>query len=147
MIKPETWAILSATSVNKKATIPTTILKSQEISDAFGNLYVNNWKENRRRIGIDTLNLLSRHLQRLDRGFTEFRKQSQYNQPSFWFTTRPQIWKTNIEVQKINGTTLETYEIILSIFFVLNKDDKVRFFEENFLWTDIMLDVILKMLF
>lgn len=40
---------------------------------------------------------------------------------AFVFQLGLKIWKTNIEVQKINGTTLEIYKIIVFTFFILNK--------------------------
>lgn len=40
------------------------------------------------------------------------------------------IWKINVETQKINGTTLNTYILIVSSFSVLDKDDKERFFKK-----------------
>ena len=57
------------------------------------------------------------------------------------------IQKTNAKAQKIDSTTMETYEIVVFTFFMLDKDDKKRFFEENFLLTDVKLDVVLKILF
>ena len=57
------------------------------------------------------------------------------------------ICKTNVEAQKINGTTLKTYGMIVSIFSVLDKDSQERFFEENFPLADINLHVIYEMLF
>ncbi len=57
------------------------------------------------------------------------------------------ICKTNVEAPKIDSTTLETYEIVVSIFFILYKDRKERFFEESFLLADIKLDIVLGMLF
>ena len=57
------------------------------------------------------------------------------------------IRKTNVGVQKIDGTILKTYKIIVSTFSVLDKDSKERFFEENFLLAHVKLDIILKMLF
>ena len=57
------------------------------------------------------------------------------------------IWKTNVGAQKINGTILETYEMIISIFSVLDKDGRERFFEENFLLANVKLKIVLKMLF
>ena len=52
------------------------------------------------------------------------------------------IRKINIGAQKIDGITLEIYKIVVSTFFILNKDGKKRFFEESFLLTDINPDVI-----
>ena len=57
------------------------------------------------------------------------------------------IWKTNIAVQKINGTTLEIYKMIVSIFSILDKDGKKRFFKKSFLLADVNPDVMLKIYF
>ncbi len=53
------------------------------------------------------------------------------------------IRKTNVGAQKIDGTTLKTYGIVVSTFSVLNKDRKERFFEESFLLADIKPDIVL----
>ena len=37
--------------------------------------------------------------------------------------------------------------MVVSTFFVLNKDDKEKFFEESFLLADVKLDIMLGMLF
>ena len=57
------------------------------------------------------------------------------------------IQKTNIRAQKIDSIILKTYGIIVFIFFILNKDNKVRFFEKSFLLANIKLDIILGILF
>ncbi len=57
------------------------------------------------------------------------------------------IGKTNVGAQKIDGTTLETYEIVVSIFSVLDKDGRERFFEESFLLADVRPDIVLEMPF
>ncbi len=57
------------------------------------------------------------------------------------------IHKTNVRAQKIVGTTLETYGIVVSNFSVLDKDGKERCFEENFLLADIKPDIVLGMPF
>ena len=54
---------------------------------------------------------------------------------------------TNIEAQKIDNTTLKTYGIVVSTFFILDKDGRERFFEESFLLADIKPNVVLKILF
>lgn len=66
---------------------------------------------------------------------------------AFAFQLNLKIRKTNIKAQKINSITLETYQIVVSIFSVLDKDNKMRFFKQNFLLTDIKPDIILEMLF
>ena len=57
------------------------------------------------------------------------------------------IWKTNVGVQKINNTTLETYAIVVSTFFVLDKNGKERFLEESFLLADVKPKIVLGMPF
>ena len=57
------------------------------------------------------------------------------------------IWKTNVKVQTIDGTTLETYKIVISTFSIWNKDNKERFFEESFLLADIKPDIVFGILF
>ena len=55
---------------------------------------------------------------------------------------KKQYWSRNI-----NGITLETFGIIVSTFSILDKDDKVKFFERSFLLADIKPDIVLEMLF
>ena len=55
--------------------------------------------------------------------------------------------KINVKVEKINDTTWETYGIVISTFFILDKDGKERFFEKSFLLPHIKLDVVLGMPF
>ena len=50
-------------------------------------------------------------------------------------------------MQKIDGTILKTHKMVVSIFFLSNKDNKERFFEKSFLLADIKLDVVLEILF
>ncbi len=57
------------------------------------------------------------------------------------------ICKTNVKAQKIDGATLETYGMVISTFSVLDKDGRERFFEENFLLTDVRPDIVLRMPF
>ena len=57
------------------------------------------------------------------------------------------IQKTNIGAQKFNGSTLETFEIMIANFWVGDGVGKLKFFWKTFLVTDIKFEVILKMLF
>ncbi len=57
------------------------------------------------------------------------------------------IRKTNIEAQKIDGTTLKTYGMVVSTFLVLDKDGKERFFEESFLLADVRPEIVFGMPF
>ena len=53
------------------------------------------------------------------------------------------IKKTNIGAQKINGTILETYKIVVSTFSVADKDNREKFFEENFLLANVKPEIVL----
>ncbi len=57
------------------------------------------------------------------------------------------ICKTNVGVQKIDGTTLETNGMVVSNFSELDKDGRERFFEKSFLLADVKLDIVLGMPF
>ena len=57
------------------------------------------------------------------------------------------IQKTNVRALKINGTTLETYGMVVSTFSVSDKDGKERFFEKSFLLADVKLDIVFGMPF
>ncbi len=57
------------------------------------------------------------------------------------------IWKTNIGTQKIDGTTLKTYGMVVSTFSVSDKDRRERLFEESFLLADVKPNVMLGMPF
>ncbi len=59
----------------------------------------------------------------------------------------PKIQKTNVRAQKSNVIILETNKMIISTFFILDKDSKGRFFEKNFLLTDVKLDIVFGILF
>ncbi len=57
------------------------------------------------------------------------------------------ILKTNVRTQKIDGTTLETYGTVVSIFSMFNQDDKERFFEESFLLANVKPNIVLEIPF
>ncbi len=57
------------------------------------------------------------------------------------------ICMTNVEAQKIDGITLESYKMVVSTFSMSNKDDRERFFEENFLLVNVKPDIVLGMPF
>lgn len=50
-------------------------------------------------------------------------------------------------MQKINGTTLKIYKIVISTFFVLDKDDREGFFKESFLLANIKPNIVFGMSF
>ena len=57
------------------------------------------------------------------------------------------IKQTDVGVQKIDGTILETHEIVVTTFLVMDKVNRVKFFEETFLVTNVSPKVVLGMLF
>ncbi len=57
------------------------------------------------------------------------------------------ICKTNVGAQKIDGTILETYGMVVSTFSVSDKDGRERFFEESFLLAEVKPDIVLGKLF
>ena len=57
------------------------------------------------------------------------------------------IRSTDIRVQKIDGTTLDTYEMVVAAFLVKNKANQVRFFEKTFLVANASPKVVFEMLF
>ena len=57
------------------------------------------------------------------------------------------IWKTKVRAQKINGSTLETFGMIIAEFQVKDKASRHKFFQEIFLITDTKFEVILRIFF
>ena len=55
--------------------------------------------------------------------------------------------KINVRAQKIDGTTLKTYGIVVSTFSLTDNNSRKRFFEENFLLIDVKPEIVLGMLF
>ena len=55
--------------------------------------------------------------------------------------------KTNVGVQKIDGSALETFGMVIADFQVENKSGRPRFFQETFLVADTKFKVVLGMLF
>ena len=52
------------------------------------------------------------------------------------------IKSTDVKAQKIAGTMLETYGMIVATFLVKNKVNQVRFFEETFLVANVSPEVV-----
>ena len=55
--------------------------------------------------------------------------------------------KTNIGAQKIDGSALETFKIVITDFQVEDKDGRPRFFQEIFLVANTKFEIVLEMLF
>ena len=57
------------------------------------------------------------------------------------------IRPTNIRAQKIDGTTLDTHGMVVAAFSVVDKTNRVRFFEETFLLANVSPKVVFGMFF
>ena len=57
------------------------------------------------------------------------------------------IQKTNVGAHKIDGSALETFEMVIADFYIEDKASRPRFFEEIFLVADNKFKVILGMFF
>ena len=55
--------------------------------------------------------------------------------------------KTNVGAQKIDGSALETFGMVIADFQVEDKDGRSRFFKETFLVADTKFEVVLRMPF
>ncbi len=115
--------------------------KRQKTSSDLNNLHVDDWEDGRKKIGTGTLHSVFRHLQGSDWGLARLKKQSQCNESSFRYQIGLKIQKTKVGAQKIDGTTLETYGMVVFILFVSDKDGRERFLEKSFLLADVKLDV------
>ena len=63
------------------------------------------------------------------------------------FTREPglPIKTTNVEAQKIDGTILNTFKMVVGAFSMTDKANQVKFFEETFLVTNVHPEVVLGM--
>ena len=57
------------------------------------------------------------------------------------------IQSTDVRIQKINGITLDTHEMVVAAFSVGDKANRVKFFEKTFLVANVSPKVVLGMLF
>ena len=57
------------------------------------------------------------------------------------------IRPTDVGEQKIDGTTLDTYGMVVAAFSVMDKINQVRFFEETFLMANVSPEVVFRMFF
>ena len=57
------------------------------------------------------------------------------------------VRRINVGAQKIDGSTLKTFEIVLVSFKIEDKLEKARFFQETFLLADVSMEVMLGMHF
>ena len=58
-----------------------------------------------------------------------------------------QIRKTDVSAQKIDGSTLSTFEIVIVVFQVQDKLGRARFFQKTFLMANTSMEVVFEMPF
>ena len=58
-----------------------------------------------------------------------------------------QVQKTDVKAQKINGSLLKTFEMVIANFQIKDKFDRVRFFQKSFLLANTSMKMFLGMLF
>ena len=57
------------------------------------------------------------------------------------------VWKINVGAQKIDGSALETFEIVIADLQIKDKANRPRFFQKIFLVADTKFELILRMSF
>ena len=67
--------------------------------------------------------------------------------PAFAWKLGLKSWKTNVGAQKIDGSTLETFEIVIAGFQLEDKGGRPKFFQETFLVANTKFKMVLKMPF
>ena len=74
---------------------------------------------------------------------------SEVNAMTLTYASRLGLWvhRTDMRTQKIDGSILETFGMILTSFQVEDKLGRTRFFQETFLLADIRTEVVLGMPF
>ena len=67
--------------------------------------------------------------------------------PAYALKLGLQVHHTNIKAQKIDGSTLKTFGMVLASFQMEDKLGRIWFFQEMFLLADITAEVVLNMPF
>ena len=67
--------------------------------------------------------------------------------PNFARKLDLKVWKTNVGAQKIDGSALETFGMVIANFQMEDKANRPRFFQETVLVANTQFEVILEMLF
>ena len=58
-----------------------------------------------------------------------------------------QVWKTDVRAQKIDSSSLQTFEMIIASFQVENKLGRAQLFQKSFLLAETSMEVVLWMPF
>ena len=57
------------------------------------------------------------------------------------------IRPTDIRMQKIDGTILDSYRMVVIAFLIMNKANQIGFFEKTFLVANVSPEIVFEMLF
>lgn len=74
-------------------------------------------------------------------------QQYQYHESRLCLEAKPQDLKDYCQSQKINGSILATFKIVIADFQLEDKAGRPQFFKKTFLVADIKLEMILGMVF
>ena len=67
--------------------------------------------------------------------------------PVYAFKLSLEVWTTKVGVQKIDGSLLTTFGMVIAGFQIEDKLGKARFFQKLFLLVDTNMEVILEIFF
>lgn len=98
MIRLRTWATINAIFTKRKTTILINILKSQKANDDFSNLYINDWKKIKKRIGIGILHLVSINFKYQTKTLLDLRSKVNIISQTFALQLSFKIRKINIRI-------------------------------------------------
>ena len=67
--------------------------------------------------------------------------------PAYAKQLKLQVWKTDVGAQKIDGSLLRTFGMVIAGFEIEDKLDRAWFFQESFLLAKTSIKMVLGMLF
>ena len=120
--------------------------KSQKTCSGLSNLYVGNWKKKEELERVSCIWYFIT-FKDLIKALLDWRSKVNAISQAFAFLLGLTIWKTNVVAQKIDGTTVETYKMIVSTFSMSDKDNRERFFEKSFLLANVKPEIVFGMPF
>ena len=129
--------MLSATSINKKVTIQADVPKSQKTSVVLATSISMTDKKRKEKLEQVPCIWYPVNFNNQTKALLDLKSEINVMSPVFASQLGLRIWKTNVRAQKIDGTTLETYKIVVFTFSLLDKDGRERFFEESILLADV----------
>ena len=143
-----------ATIAKKRATLQINVLTFQKTSVGLGNLCAGDWICSKEVVRVSCIYYLvwfqedqEQESQKQVKALLNNGSKINAMNPTFIRKLGFHIRMTNVGAQKINGSTLKTFRIVIADFQVEDKGGRPRFFQETFLVADTKFEVILGMLF